>query len=245
MDSDLEEKSGSEGAEQDGENLEEDWYHESDTSDGFPDPNNGSVSLYQDANKLPEPLRPVHFEEGMIYTILMKSKSNNPMLIMVIEQGRLTFVFRCYFVRGSSMKTFHTGRKDQTCKYNDVLRLAPRRELMQKTDASKMRPGETIRFTYGFNEYYTTILITRRTNRNIMGSVECGKDRGKDQTFELVEMVNCTEIFGSSLLQDLHNQSLESVWVDASKTVTKDFPPYKPNLCDEFKVPNDENYKRK
>ena len=78
-----------------------------------------------------------------------------------------------------------------------------------------------------------------------MGPVECGKDRGKDQTFELVEMVNCTEIFGSSLLQDLRNQALESDWVEASKTVTKDFPPYKPKLSDEFKVPEGENHKRK
>ena len=49
-----------------------DWDAESDTSEEFPDPNDSTESLYQDKNKLPEPLREDHVED-MVYAATVYS----------------------------------------------------------------------------------------------------------------------------------------------------------------------------
>ena len=36
---------------------QEDWYNSSDTSDEIPDPNMSAEALYQDLNRLPEPIQ--------------------------------------------------------------------------------------------------------------------------------------------------------------------------------------------
>ena len=66
----------------DPENI--DWDVESDTSEEFPDPNDSTESLWQDKNKLPEPLREDHFEEGMIYAATLDRDHKVRTLGMVI-----------------------------------------------------------------------------------------------------------------------------------------------------------------
>ena len=77
----------------------------------------------------------------------LKTYKKHPMLVMIIEAGVEFFVFRPFYVRGSSKKTFHEGLEDKKCDYQVVQRLAPRRELIQKRDPDKASVGETIRFT--------------------------------------------------------------------------------------------------
>ena len=56
-------------------------------------------------------------------------------------------------------------------------------------------------------------------------------------------MKNCTEIFGSSILQQLYQNANSSEWADATKTKTKDNPTNKPAL--KFMCPREEKHKRK
>ena len=229
----------------DSENEPSDWYRESDTSDDLPHPNVSKQALYQDENKLPVLLKQSHFEEGLVYTLTLKSKSCQPMLVMVIHHGKKTFLCRTFFIKGSRKKTYHLGAKDKKVSYEEVLRLAPRRELIQKIDPTNVRMGDVIRFRYGVDEHYVTALVLQRTSRTIKARVECGKARGKFRTYEQYEMVSCTEIFGSSVLQDLYKQTKNASWDNADETRTADFPTYRPKLSADFRVPLEEPYKRK
>ena len=229
----------------DTENEPSDWYRESDTSDDLPDPNISKQALYQDENKLPVLLKQSHFEEGLVYTMTLKSKSCEPMLVMVILNGRKTFLYRTFFVKGSKKKTYHVGAKDEKGSYEEVWRLAPRRELIQKIEPGNVRMGDVVRFRYGVNDEYITALVMKRTARTIKAKVECGKARGKCQTYDQYEMVSCTEIFGSSVLQELYKQAKKASWNNADESKTANFPTYRPKLSADFRVPPEEPYKRK
>ena len=104
---------------------------------------------------------------------------------------------------GSKAKTFHEGAKDKKFDYSDVWRLAPRRELSRKINPQDARLGQTLRFDYG--DGYVTALIIRSLSLTVRGKIECGRDRGKEQDFTKIEMLDCAELFGSSSVQKLFN----------------------------------------
>ena len=72
-----------------------------------------------------------------------------------------------------------------------------------KTDVSRIFVGQTLRFLYGMSEQYTTVTVVAITSQMIQATIECGKNRGKAKQFQIYEIVNCQEIFGSSLLYGL------------------------------------------
>ena len=102
------------------EQILEDWYNNSDTSEEIPDPNTQDEPLYQKANLLPVDLTKKHFEEGLAYVITLKKQRENPMLVMLIETRQNDFTYRTFFVRGSSRETFHDRGRDKTATYEDV-----------------------------------------------------------------------------------------------------------------------------
>ena len=225
--------------------INEDWYRDSDTSEDIPEPNTLEVPLYQDRNSLPTPLKKKHFELGVIFTMTMLKKRHESNLVMIIEGGEETFVYRIFFARGSSRKTFHQGLGDKTARYKDVWRLAPRRELSRQRDPSDARVGETLRFTYGMSEEYLTAIVISRRSNTLECKLECGMDRGAVRRFEIFEMVGCTEMFGSSILQTLLTLVKDLQWVDANSSKTCDIPPSRPELHIESMAKVDEQYKRK
>ena len=66
------------------------------------------------------------------------------------------------------------------------------------------RAGQTLRFTYEGHDI--TAFITERTSRTLKGMVVCGTKRGQTRVFEQIEMLDCFELFGSSILQNLLSQ---------------------------------------
>ena len=82
----------------------------------------------------------------------LESGKKNPMLVMIIKTKMETFIYRTFFVLGSSRKTFFDGSDDKTARYDDVWRLAPRREMMHARNPANVRTGETLRFAYGMEE---------------------------------------------------------------------------------------------
>ena len=156
-----------------------------------------------------------------------------------------TFVYRKFFVRGSSQKTYAHGAVDQTSKYDDVWRLAPRRELMNSRKSSDVRVGETLRFLYGIREQVYTGLVTSTTATNITCKLLCGSDRGSSREFDRFEVTDCFELFGSPLIKDLTNNVKAAVWEDARTSRTRDFPESQRELNRDFFVPEGEKYKRK
>ena len=88
----------------------------------------------------------------------------------------------------------------------NIWRLAPRRELVEKCDPNDATTGQMLRFEYGMSSTPTTITVIRRRSREIEGQVICGADRGKEVLYSTVEMLHCTEVFGSSMLYDLLSQ---------------------------------------
>ena len=104
-----------------------------------------------------------HFEEGLIYTMTFLKDKVKPMLAMITAKRTHDFSYRVFFVRGSSRKTYHQAGTDRKAKYNDVWRLAPRKELIFPQDVSNVFIGQTLRFTYGMNDTWVTILFLRKT----------------------------------------------------------------------------------
>ena len=84
---------------------QEDWYNSSDTSDDIPDPNLSAEALYQDLNRLPEPLQCIHFKEGLLYTMTKHDNRRNSMLVFIIEAKLDTFSYHCYFQQTSRAQT--------------------------------------------------------------------------------------------------------------------------------------------
>ena len=66
---------------------EEDWFHcDSDTGDDIRDPNDNPDSLFQDVDKLPEPLKKKHFEEDLVYAMTMEHNNKNLILIILVKE---------------------------------------------------------------------------------------------------------------------------------------------------------------
>ena len=128
------------------------------------------------------------------------------MLVMVMEMCESNFIYRVLFVRGSSKKTHLDGGSDQKANYQDVWRLAPRDELIQKRVISMIYGGHTLRFLYGLKVKHDPILVSVQTSRTICGTIECGANRGETGVFEEFYITNCHEVFGSSILQGLLKQ---------------------------------------
>ena len=92
--------------------------------------------------------------------------------------------------------------------------------------------------------YLTAIVLVRRSN-TLECKLECGPDRGSIRSFEIFEIVGCTEMFGSSILQDLLSRVKDLPWEDASGSKTQQTPRHRPELHSECMADIDEPYKRK
>ena len=222
----------------------EDWYHSSDTSDDIPDPNMSADPLFQDQDLLPEPLQRDHFKEGLIYTMTKHIDRKNALLVLIIEAKLRTFSYQCFFQQRSSSSTYHKTGKETKCAYKDIWRLAPRRELVEKCDPNDATTGQMLRFEYGMSSTPTTITVIRRRSREIEGQVICGADRGKEVLYSTVEMLHCTEVFGSSMLYDLLSQVKDAKQANADKSKTRKGDQIKPKMNHEYHCPNEEKYKR-
>lgn len=219
----------------------------SETEEDIPDPNDSNEPLYQDANKLPEDLQKHHFEEGLVYAMTLDSNHKVMMLGMIIELKETTFVWRTFFYRGAKRKTYHQGAKDAEYQYLDVWRLAPRRELTRRQDPRTARFGQTLRFEYGIGSgaFLVTALVIGTSSRKIRGLVECGMNRGEELDFDIPEITDCQEIFGSSVLASLLERTMKMSWSAGPKTKTREIPEHKPRLSPDFMVPTEEQNKRK
>ena len=87
--------------------------------------------------------------------------------------------------------------------------------------------------------------MTGKTSRGIKGLILCGRRREKADLFQIVEMLDCTEIFGSHILRSLLKQAKDAKWEDGRNTRTKAVPERNPKLNPEFHVPTDEPHKRR
>ena len=175
----------------------------------------------------------------------LESGKKNPMLVMIIETKMETFIYRTFFVLGSSRKTFFDGSDDKTARYDDVWRLAPRREMMHARNPANVRTGETLRFAYGMEEKLFTVLVTGIMSRSLRCTLQCGVNRSTTRTFEHIEITNCFELFGSPVLQRLTTTVFDSVWEEANRSKSKNLPNNNPELKKEFCVTLDEPHKRK
>lgn len=63
--------------------------------------------------------------------------------------------------------------------------------------------------------------------------------------FEKFDITGSNEVFGSSILQELLKEVKDAKWIDASKIKTPERAPGKPKLHENFRVPQDEQHKRK
>ena len=190
----------------DGDESEEDWYNESDTADDVPDEINNKSSLYQEKDKLPVPLLVGHFEVGLLYSMTLHEEKEHTMLVMIIQTTETSFLCRVFYVRGSTRKTYHQGAKDKLFRYSDIWRLAPRWELVRKRTPNDVYIGQTIRFINGMEKTYTTGIVLSHTSRTLKCLIMCGEREGQTCVFEKSEMVECTEIFGSTILQNIMKQ---------------------------------------
>ena len=120
--------------------------------------------------------------------------------------------------------------------------MAPRRELQQPFQHDKAFIGQTLRYKYETVQYAVCVLA--RYSKSIRALVTCGPHSGEIQSFELIEVSNCYELFGSALLQNLFTQTKEAEWSDAKKSRTRQIPVRKPKLNPEFEVPQAEQNKR-
>ena len=99
----------------------QDWYNgESDPAETIPDPNRSPEALHQDVGSLPVPVQKKHFEEGVIYALVLSSAKSVTILGMVVFLKEETFDFRLFRVMGSTRKTFHEGLQDKEIEYESV-----------------------------------------------------------------------------------------------------------------------------
>ena len=90
-----------------------------------------------------------------------------------------------------------------------------------------------------------TAMVTATSRAYVTAILECGSSRGESKKFEIFEMVNCTEVFGSGMLQHLYNEVERSEWSDATKVKSRELPIRKPALKKQFMCPVEVTYKRK
>ena len=166
------------------------------------------------------------------------------MLVFITDVTEELFAYQIFFMQGSSRQTFHQTGKEKISNYNDVSRLASRTELVRYCTPGKASIGHTLRFEYGNSSLHVTICVTGFASRTIEGTLLCGNHRGNSKTFEIYEMVNCTEVFGSSTLHNLHTKVKEATWTNAPKSRTRRGIDRKPKLNPEFCVGRNAKYKR-
>ena len=82
------------------------------------------------------------------------------------------------------------------------------------------------------------------TSRKITDVIVCIAKRGQSESFNREELVNCHEIFGTTILKQLFEQTENLKWIQ-SKTCDRAIPKPKPRLHAEFMVPEPIRYKRK
>ena len=202
-------------------------------------------SLYQEPDKLPVGLQKSHFQEGLVYTMTLIKEKEKPMLVMIIDKYTHDFLYRVFFVRSSSRKTYHQSGTDRKSKYIDIWRLAPRTKLVLEQDVSSVFIGETLRLTYGIEEKSDTIVVVRQTSSTITGILQCGKSRGNTETYPKNEITRCQEVFGSPMLHSLLNDTKTLKWTLDNRCKTRNIPGRRPTLNSCFMVPEEELYKRK
>ena len=97
------------------ESDSEDWYvsEDSETEKEVPDSNNEEAALYQDVDKLPEPLSKNHFQEGLLYLMTLGNEKEKTALGMIIGLKTKSFIKRGFYTKGSGRKNFPRGRKRQ------------------------------------------------------------------------------------------------------------------------------------
>ena len=52
--------------------------------------------------------------------MVLEKEHDKVLLVMMIETGNLEFIYRVFFVRGSSRQTYHEAGKDRKAKYENV-----------------------------------------------------------------------------------------------------------------------------
>ena len=220
----------------------DEWFDSSDTGGEIPEPVTIKKALYQDVGRLPSALTKSHFEEGLVYFMTTHRHKNISILGMIIEVQNSTFVFRDFYVKGSSRQTYHESGKDKVYKYSAIWRLAPRRELTRKICIEDIRRGQCIRFED--DESVKTVVVTATKASTIVGRQECGRNRGSMMEIEKIEIVNCSEIVASSIMSELRNNILSSKWEESNNAKTPDMPSRKPELKAEFQCPEPVKHKR-
>ena len=103
-----------------------------------------------------------------------------------------------------------------------------RRELMAKCDLKTTHPGQTLRFEYETGFVTATVLYS--TSTTVKATIDCGTERGICTEFLKIEMVNCTELFGSSVLHNLYENIGDCEWTKSPKSHSSNFPVNKPSL---------------
>ena len=113
---------------------------------------------------------------------------------------------------GKVRKTYHQGAKDKSYRYDEIWRLAPRRELMLSRSVKDIRRGQTISFDYDSGRVTARVISTKASS--VKGIILCGSERGTIKDFETFELLNVVELFASSLLYDLHEAQYLEVGED-------------------------------
>ena len=231
------EEEESESGKTEEEESESDWYdpNKSDTEQEMPDPNDNPENLYQDVGQLPKPLRKMHFEEGCLYLITPSTDKEVSALGMIIENKTETFLFRAFSYKGKVRKTYHQGAKDKSYRYDEIWRLAPRRELMLSRSVKDIRRNQTISFDYDSGRV-TARVISMKAN-SVNGIIMCGSERGTVKAFETFELLNVVELFASSLLYDVHEALDTLKWEKTKRSKTKQLPKNQPSLNPNFMCP--------
>ena len=119
--------------------------------------------------------------------------------------------------------------------------------MVKLQNPSTARFGQTLRFEYGagMETSVVTAIVIRTSSRNLRGVIECGRNRGDEVDFDILEITGCHEIFGSSVLASLRERTLEMSWSGGQKTKTREIPEHKPKLSPDFIAPNNVENKRK
>ena len=113
---------------------------------------------------------------------------------------------------------------------------------MRKQNPMDARAGQTLRFIY--EEQDITAFITKRCSRTLEGTLVCGTKRGRIRVFDQIEMLDCFELFGSPILQNLLTQVKDANWTEANKDSTLGKPEHRPELNPDFMVPEPVKHKR-
>ena len=77
---------------------------------------------------------------------------------------------------------------------------------MRPCSRAKTFVGQTLRCTYGMTTSHITITVKSFAVNVLKGEIVCGPRRGDEGVYEINEMLDCMEVFGSTLLHNLLTQ---------------------------------------